>query len=112
MLQRWLFPQIQPNRDDFIFMKDGAPPDFHHEKDMMAWWQHLGLKRKELQVCSVVSNSLVHYATARVKRPPAGVGGKFEEGVAGSCLLHRSAVRGFNPKRNLRVVSKLDVNLT
>ncbi|GBN08014.1 hypothetical protein AVEN_253442-1 [Araneus ventricosus] len=29
--QHWLFLQIQPDRDDFIFKQDSPPPHFHHE---------------------------------------------------------------------------------
>ncbi|KAJ4445715.1 hypothetical protein ANN_12400 [Periplaneta americana] len=28
MLQNWLFPQLEDDSDDFIFMQDGAPPHF------------------------------------------------------------------------------------
>ncbi|GBL89897.1 hypothetical protein AVEN_178329-1 [Araneus ventricosus] len=31
MLQRWLYPKIQQDRNDFIFMQDDAPPLFDHE---------------------------------------------------------------------------------
>ncbi|GBM47271.1 hypothetical protein AVEN_136858-1 [Araneus ventricosus] len=31
MLQRWLYPQIQQDRDDFIFEQDVASPHFHPE---------------------------------------------------------------------------------
>ncbi|GBN36919.1 hypothetical protein AVEN_87533-1 [Araneus ventricosus] len=31
MLQHGLFPQIQQDRDDFIYMQDVAPPHFHPE---------------------------------------------------------------------------------
>ncbi|GBM56129.1 hypothetical protein AVEN_168444-1 [Araneus ventricosus] len=31
MLQHLFLPQIQQDRDDFIFMQEGAPPHFHHK---------------------------------------------------------------------------------
>ncbi|GBO12924.1 hypothetical protein AVEN_160202-1, partial [Araneus ventricosus] len=31
MLQHWMFSQIHEDRDDCIFIQDGAPPHFHHE---------------------------------------------------------------------------------
>jgi len=31
MLQLWLMPQLQEDREDFIFQQDGAPPHFHFD---------------------------------------------------------------------------------
>ncbi|GFG35807.1 hypothetical protein Cfor_03971 [Coptotermes formosanus] len=31
MLQRWLMPQLQEDREYFIFQQDGAPPHFHFD---------------------------------------------------------------------------------
>ncbi|GBM89197.1 hypothetical protein AVEN_97060-1 [Araneus ventricosus] len=31
MLQHWLLPQIQQDRDDFVFMPDDTSSHFHHQ---------------------------------------------------------------------------------
>ncbi|MEL7309801.1 MAG: transposase, partial [Pseudomonadota bacterium] len=31
MLENWLFPQVQQDLQQFLFMQDGAPPHFHSE---------------------------------------------------------------------------------
>jgi hypothetical protein len=30
MMQDWLMPQLDDDRDDFIYQQDGAPPRYHH----------------------------------------------------------------------------------